>query len=140
MTTQTAVKQDVQEENDSTSPVVRLEPNGPAGIGMHPTDYVAPETVIGGNPKEIGFNFFVNKAGNVSAGVWEVEAYKERMDNYPVDEFCYVLEGRLIITPDGGPPEEFKQGDAFVLRRGTSGVWDCPETFKKYYVIVEPKE
>jgi len=122
-----------------TAPTVtRLEPDGPSETGMQPCQFVDPATVIEGNLSETGHNYFTDVTGRINAGVWECSAYTERIESYPVDEFCYVLKGGVVITVDGEPAQTYKEGDAFMMQRGTKGFWHVPKVFRKYYVIVEP--
>jgi uncharacterized cupin superfamily protein len=118
--------------------VTRLEADGPADSGLQPCQFVDPSTVIEGTAIETAHNYFTDVTGKITAGVWECSAYTERMEGYAVDEYCYVLKGSLVITVDGEEPQTFTEGDAFMIQRGTKGIWHQPETFRKYYVIIEP--
>jgi uncharacterized cupin superfamily protein len=52
----------------------------------------------------------------------------------PNDEFCVVLEGRVVLTSDDGTVAEYGEGDAFVVQSGWSGTWAIPMPFTKHFV------
>lgn len=72
----------------------------------------------------------------LSVNLWESGPGVLRTEAYPYDEFCRVLEGRLIITNASGTRAEYGPGDSFVIPKGWAGTWDMPTKFKKQYVIV----
>ncbi|MDZ7315851.1 MAG: cupin domain-containing protein [candidate division KSB1 bacterium] len=54
--------------------------------------------------------------------------------SYDVTETCYILEGRAIITPDGGgDPVEIKAGDLVEFPCGLSCKWKIVEPIRKHY-------
>jgi len=73
----------------------------------------------------------------LSVGLWQSEPGVLRTDAYPYDEFCLVLEGRLIVTNRDGHREEFAPGDTFVIPKGWAGTWNMTTRFKKQYVAFE---
>jgi uncharacterized cupin superfamily protein len=72
------------------------------------------------------------------AGVWEAEAYSERLRDYPYDEIVFVVDGSVSIVDDGGNEELFGAGDCFVLRRGFNGEWRQHETLKIFHMTAAP--
>ncbi|MDO6461603.1 cupin domain-containing protein [Granulosicoccaceae sp. 1_MG-2023] len=50
-------------------------------------------------------------------------------------EFIHVIEGKAIITPDGGEPVEVNPGDALVLEADFSGTWKIIEPILKHFTI-----
>ena len=119
--------------------VIRLNNNGPDGAGLPFWGKLENENVIGGDPVETGHNFFTGGSGQLTAGVWECTPCTIQTNSYPVDEFCYILNGIVVITDDAGHSETFKAGDCFVVPKGTSFTWHMPETTRKYYVIFDAK-
>jgi len=51
-------------------------------------------------------------------------------------EYCHFLEGRCILTPEGGKPIELKAGDVFVIEPGFKATCEVIERVRKYYVFV----
>ena len=91
--------------------------------------------ILSGDPRESSLNVFDNHTARFSAGVWQCTPGVVAMADWPYDEFCILLAGRVIITPEGGEPQEYRQGDAFAIPKGFTGTWDVRETIRKYYAI-----
>ncbi len=119
--------------------VIRLNRDGPEGVGLPFWGNLEGENVIEGEPVESGHNYFTDSSGRLTAGVWECTPCTSLIERYPVDEFCYILSGTVVITDDGGDAETFRAGDCFVIAKGTKCTWHMPETTRKYYVIFEDK-
>jgi uncharacterized cupin superfamily protein len=117
--------------------VIRLNRDGPEGTGLPFWGHLENENVIDGEPTETGHNFFTDATGKLTSGVWEVTPCTTQADAYPVDEFCIILSGKVVITDGAGRAETFKAGDAFVVPKGTPCTWHFPETTRKYYVIFD---
>lgn len=123
----------------SEGKIVRLLPDGAPGTGMGPLGYIDPATVSGGTADERGHIFFTNPEGTVNAGVWECTPCTEAIDDYPYDQCCFVLMGKLTITDQAGHAETFVPGEAFMIPRGFKGSWRMTEPYKNFFVTVEPK-
>ena len=59
----------------------------------------------------------------VSAFPWE---YDER-------ETCYLLEGEVEVTPEGGDPVSFGAGDLVTFPMGMKCVWKISKGVRKHY-------
>lgn len=114
---------------------MKLDPDGAPGAGMVPTAYVDPATVLEGKASEKGHTFFASEDEKFLVGVWECTACKERIDSYPFNEFCQVLNGAVTVTDEAGKSETYRAGDSFFMRKGFRGIWHMTETFRKYFVI-----
>ncbi|KAF6255591.1 hypothetical protein COO60DRAFT_1272426 [Scenedesmus sp. NREL 46B-D3] len=53
--------------------------------------------------------------------------------SYAENETCYVLQGRVLVTPDGGEPVEVQAGDMATFPAGMSCMWDVKEAINKHY-------
>lgn len=119
--------------------VIRLNRDGPRETGLTFWGHLENENVIEGNPTETGHNYFTNGTGQLTAGVWECTPCTSQIDSYPVDEFCTILSGMVVLTDENGHAETFKPGDSFVIPKGLKCTWHMPETTRKYYVIFDTK-
>lgn len=119
--------------------VIRLDRDGPEQTGLTFWGHLEKENVIDGDPTEIGHNYFTDSTAQLTAGVWECTPCTSRIDSYPVDEFCFILSGTVVVTDDSGHAETFKPGDSFVIPKGLKCTWHMPETTRKYYVIFDAK-
>ena len=64
--------------------------------------------------------------------IWEIE-----VSNFPwtyeSDEHCYILEGRVTVTPDNANSVEIKAGDYVIFPKGMSCTWEIHEPIRKHY-------
>ena len=74
----------------------------------------------------------LNEMGVFDWGVWEKEVstfpwrYSER-------ETCYLLDGEVCVTPEGGQPVCFGKGDLVTFPKGMSCVWDVRKPVCKHF-------
>jgi uncharacterized cupin superfamily protein len=64
--------------------------------------------------------------------IWEKEA-SEFPWHYGDQETCYVLEGEVTVTPDGGEPVQIQKGDLAVFPQGMSCTWKITRDIRKHY-------
>jgi uncharacterized protein len=94
--------------------------------------YPAPDRLISGAPVFTTWN--VEERDGLYCGLWRSTPGAWRVI-YTEWEYCRILSGLSVITPDGGPPQTLRAGDSFILRPGFSGIWEVIETTTKDYVI-----
>jgi uncharacterized cupin superfamily protein len=87
-----------------------------------------------GNPTMTTWIEYTSEDGKVIAGWWEATpgTYHTTYDAW---EFVHIIEGRIIITPDGGEANEVGPGDAFVVENGFVGTWEIKEKVLKHFSI-----
>ena len=83
---------------------------------------------------EWGKVLFRSADGRYAAGLWSGDAGSIEIESYPVDEFCYVIEGEVTLTDVEGESRTFKTGDAFLVPAGFKGVWGMNRPTIKYFV------
>ena len=54
---------------------------------------------------------------------------------YDSSETCYLLEGEVVVTPDGGDPVEIRTGDLVTFPAGMSCTWDVRSPVRKHYTF-----
>ena len=64
--------------------------------------------------------------------IWTKEVSKFPW-HYDEDETCYLLEGDVIVTPEGQAPVHFGKGDLVTLPSGMSCTWDIRKAVRKHY-------
>ncbi|MCG8334632.1 MAG: cupin domain-containing protein [Proteobacteria bacterium] len=67
--------------------------------------------------------------------IWE-ETVSEFPWYYQEAETCYILEGSVIVTPDGGSPIEIEAGDLVTFPKGMSCTWKILKDVRKHYKFV----
>lgn len=119
--------------------LVRLNKNGPNGEGLEQLGLATLGEIVAGSPKESAHNFFTDETGQFMTGVWECQAGTMKLTDYPFDEFCHIISGKVIITDEDGHTEAFGPGDVFTIEKGFKGTWHMPEIVRKYYTIYQAK-
>lgn len=66
--------------------------------------------------------------------IWTKEVSKFDW-TYDQTETCYILEGEVIVTPEGGDPVTIKEGDLVSFAAGLSCVWDIKSAIRKHYMF-----
>lgn len=74
----------------------------------------------------------IQDLGIKSWPVWEKEA-SEFPWEYDTKECCYILEGKVVVTPDGGEPVAIQSGDYVEFAAGLKCCWDITENIRKHY-------
>ena len=64
--------------------------------------------------------------------VWSCEVSRFPW-TYEERETCYILAGRVTVTPDGGEPVTIGAGDLVTFPAGLSCTWDVHEPIRKHY-------
>lgn len=57
-----------------------------------------------------------------------------------VDEFVYVLSGKLILTETDGAKHEYRPGDSLVLPVGYTGTWEMEGNYRELVVEAQKTE
>ena len=52
---------------------------------------------------------------------------------YDVNETCYILEGSVTVTPEGGEPVKLEENDLVTFPAGLSCTWQIHSDIKKHY-------
>ena len=52
---------------------------------------------------------------------------------YGDHETAYVLEGEVVVTPQGGEPVKFGKGDLVIFPSGMSCTWEVKQPLRKHY-------
>ena len=53
--------------------------------------------------------------------------------SYDSTETCYILEGEVIVTPEGGESVQIGKGDLVTFPVGMACTWDIRRPVKKHY-------
>lgn len=72
------------------------------------------------------------KVGASTWPVWE-KGVSRFPWTYDERETCYFLEGRVVVTPEGGTPITVGRGDLVTFPAGMTCTWDIREPVRKHY-------
>lgn len=64
--------------------------------------------------------------------IWEKESSTFPW-TYDSTETCYLLTGRVTVTPEGGEPVQLRAGDLVTFPAGLSCTWEIHEEVRKHY-------
>jgi uncharacterized cupin superfamily protein len=82
------------------------------------------------------FNMLASTDKRFIAGLYKAGPSDQKIDAYPVDEFCYFLSGSVRLTSEDGTVLELQAGDAVTLPKGWKGRWQT-SGYSKYYVVYD---
>lgn len=70
-------------------------------------------------------------------GVFEWPIWEKEASSFPWTygdrETCYLLEGEVTVTPEGGAPVSFGAGDLVTFPAGMSCHWEISTAVRKHY-------
>jgi hypothetical protein len=95
-----------------------------------------PQKVLSGAPRSSYKILYANKSKELYSGVYECTAGKWTV-HYEEDEFCTIVEGRIILTGEDGESHEFSAMDSFMIPAGFHGTWEALTYMRKFFVIYE---
>ena len=123
--------------DDSPAPV-RLDPDKIAGLNLTaiPPDAYQDILVAGELNMRVA-SLFEGKELRVS--IFESTPAKTDHRTRPtdVDEFVYVLSGKLILTEPSGTRHEYVPGDSLVLPVGYTGTWEMQGNYRELVVLMQ---
>jgi hypothetical protein len=111
---------------------LRVDANGPGGVGLPPTRHDDSDTPIEGAGHPTAYTAYTDPSGVFTVGVWACDAGTLSINDLAIDEACYLISGEVVITDSSGNSERFTAGQAFVLHRGFVGTWHMPGPILKY--------
>ena len=74
----------------------------------------------------------LEELGVSSWGVWEKEVSTFPW-HYDEPETCYLLEGEVVVTPEGRASVYFSKGDLVAFPQGMSCTWEIRKPVRKHY-------
>lgn len=70
-------------------------------------------------------------------GVYDWPIWEKEVSTFPwtydARETCYLLEGDVMVTPDGGESVHLRRGDLVTFPAGLSCTWRVREAVRKHY-------
>lgn len=123
--------------DDKVAPV-RLDPDKIAGLGLTaiPPDAYK-DILVGGELNMRVATLFEGKELRVSIFESTPAKTDHRTRATDVDEFVYVLSGKLILTEPSGTRHEFLPGQSLVLPVGYKGTWEMQGNYRELVVLAQ---
>lgn len=104
----------------------------PAGEPI--TDDLEGWVKVEGNPRMKTWVQHTSADGSMMSGFWKATPGTYHA-THPEYEFVHLMEGRIVITPDGGSPVTVTAGDAFVIEPGFKGTWKIEQPVRKHFDV-----
>ena len=122
---------------ESPAPV-RLDPEKMAGLNLTaiPPDAYQ-EILVAGQLNMRVATLFEGKELRVSIFESTPAKTDHRTRATDVDEFVYVLSGKLILTEPSGMRHEYLPGDSLVLPIGYKGTWEMQGHYRELVVLAQ---
>lgn len=124
-------------EDESPAPV-RLDPDKIAGLNLTaiPPDAYQDILVDGELNMRVATLF---EGDELRVSIFESTPAKTDHRTRPtdVDEFVYVLSGKLILTEPDGTAHEYLPGDSLVLPIGYTGTWEMQGNYRELVVLMQ---
>ena len=64
--------------------------------------------------------------------IWDCPVSEFRLD-FDETEKAYILEGEIVVTPDGKEPVTIVPGDYVIFPVGLNSMWAVTKTLRKHY-------
>lgn len=129
----TATNQSVQ--------IVSVKPGSLAGHAMAPVKDAPPYFKVVGTTtaRYVEVPAYTSVDKNFEVSVKNYEQVTLSLVDWPVDEFMYLLDGRVEIIDKAGVSKVYAAGDSLVLPKGFTGTWKELTGVKMITAIYEPK-
>lgn len=122
---------------DSPAPV-RLDPDKMAGLNLTAIPAAAySDILVAGELNMRVASLFEGRELAVSIFESTPATTDHRTRPTDVDEFVYVLSGKLILTEPNGNAQEFLPGEALVLPVGYTGTWEMQGNYRELVVLMQ---
>jgi uncharacterized cupin superfamily protein len=116
---------------------VRLDPDKLSGLNLTSVPGTAYEDIrVEGELKFRVATLFEGEELRVSIFESTPAKTDHRTRPLDVDEFVYVLSGKLILTEQNGTVHEFTQGQSVVLPRGYDGTWEMQGNYREIAIVI----
>jgi uncharacterized protein len=89
---------------------------------------------VSGNPTMKTWVMHESPDGTMMSGIWEATPGTYHA-TYAAFEFVHLIEGRIVITQDGGESISVGPGDAFVVEKDFKGTWEIKEKVLKHWTF-----
>lgn len=120
---QTAIK----EERKVIAPIL-LDQAALSGINLKPV-------TNSGQPERRLFQKNLYRGGEISVYIVSSETAEVNWDNYGIDEFIYVFNGRARLHPKNEEEQFFYPGDFFFAPKGYTGEWETQGGTEFYHEL-----
>ena len=120
-----------------TKTVIRFDVNGPNGL--EEWEQMNYDNLVSGKPVQRGHLYHEIPEQGYMVGVWDCTAFTDQMMPYTVDEYMFLLDGKITMVMPDGTEILIKAGDAFVIPKGFECQWKQTNYVRKIFMIFDGK-
>ncbi|HIG59247.1 MAG TPA: DUF861 domain-containing protein [Flavobacteriales bacterium] len=117
---------------EESNNLIRLDPNKLAGLELDKFASYPAEIVLSGKSEHERWQFDHDE---LFVGAYQAKPAKLALDDYPYDEFMYLLSGKIEITDQDGNLESFLPGQGLVLKKGFTGTFEMIGNVRKIAIV-----
>ena len=105
-------------QNDSAKVLepILIDKSTLSGIGLEKIE-------LNDQPGREFFQKNLYRGKDLSVYVVSSQSWPGRMDNFAIDEYIFMLNGKARVKPDGGEDHFFQTGEHFFAPKGYTGEW-----------------
>ena len=101
---------------EEVSPIL-IEKSALSGMGLK-------QIQLQDEPDRAFFQKNIYRGEDLSVYVVSSQSWLGNMDNFSIDEYIYMLNGKARVKPEGGENQFFQTGDHFFATKGYTGEWE----------------
>ncbi len=132
--TGTVAPQYAYSKQDTLSPIL-IDKGTLSGLGLKQLE-------LKDQPGRDFFQKNLYRGVDLSVYVVSSQSWPGRMDNFAIDEYIYMLNGKARVQPEGGEDLYFQSGEHFFAPKGYTGEWEIMAGDNYHYelsVITTPR-
>ncbi|MDN7674873.1 cupin domain-containing protein [Burkholderia oklahomensis] len=95
---------------------------------------IDPAWILEGNPVARSGQWSCSPDSTTSMWVWDCTAGRFNW-HFDCDETIHVIEGEVIVTPEGHAPRTLRAGDAALFHAGSRAEWHVPRYVRKHAIL-----
>lgn len=108
-----------------------------AEANFKPSTPPAADVLLGPAPECRSDNVFTDEASRFRAGTWDSTAYHRIVRPHRLNEFMFLLAGRVRFARPDGSVLQAGAGDALFVPQGAPVGWESHARVAKFYVVQE---
>ena len=120
---------------NSAKPIFKIDPD----VKLQPSTPPSADILYSPVPTQNTHEYFENKTGEFTVGVWDTTGYYRKLIDFPRYELMHLLKGSVTFTDDNGGTQTFRAGDTFFVPLGTPNSWKSEGYLRKIYCIFQLK-
>lgn len=107
---------------------ILIDKSALSGLGLQPVQ-------LENEPKREFFQRRLLRGVDLSVFIVSSESWTTQMNNFPIDEVVFMLNGKALINPENGNEMTFQSNQFFFIPRGYTGSWEIQAGESYHYEL-----